>query len=65
MDISPEANTGLKSMEVEVEARWVRSEVTMFEVGLLITKLAANREMEKYIEYLKVHSNSGKTKGTP
>ncbi|MDR2304722.1 MAG: hypothetical protein LBE10_09065 [Treponema sp.] len=54
MYIFPGKSTGLDTIESEVEVRWVRSEVSKFEVGLLITK-SFNRNMEKYVDYLKVH----------
>jgi hypothetical protein len=54
MRIFPEKSTGLDVIESEVEARWVRSEVSRFEVGLLIAK-SSGRDIEKYLEYLKTH----------
>jgi hypothetical protein len=54
ISIMPEASSGLKAIEAEVEVRWVRSEVSNFEVGLLVTKPSPGREMEKYVDYLKV-----------
>jgi hypothetical protein len=54
MHIFPGKSTGLNTIESEVEARWVQSEVSMFEVGLLITK-SSGRDMEKYVDYLKTH----------
>jgi hypothetical protein len=55
MSIVPEDSTGLQAIDSEVEVRWVRSEVSKFEVGLQITKPDARRNMEKYIEYLRTH----------
>jgi hypothetical protein len=52
ISILPEASSGLKAIAADVEVRWVRSEVSNFEVGLFITKPSAGREMEKYVEYL-------------
>ncbi|MDR2607973.1 MAG: PilZ domain-containing protein [Treponema sp.] len=54
MHIFPEKSAGLKVIEAEVEVRWVRSEVSRFDVGLLIAK-SSGRDMEKYIDYLKIH----------
>jgi hypothetical protein len=63
MQIFPEKSTGLRTIETEVEVRWIRSEVSKFEVGFLITQLAAGREMEKYVDYLKDHPEMGKAAG--
>jgi hypothetical protein len=52
MKISPEKPSGLDAFDVEVEVRWVRSEVSRFEAGLLIAGSPSVREMEKYINYL-------------
>ncbi|MDR3338401.1 MAG: PilZ domain-containing protein [Treponema sp.] len=52
MKISPEKPSGLGAFDVEVEVRWVRSEVSRFEAGLLIAGSPSVREMEKYIAYL-------------
>jgi hypothetical protein len=51
----PEDSAGLEAIESEVEVRWVRSEVSKFEVGLLVTKYngAGAKNMEKYIDHLK------------
>ncbi|MDR1046945.1 MAG: hypothetical protein LBL64_04150 [Treponema sp.] len=54
MHIFPEKSAGLNTIESEVEVRWVRSEISSFEVGLLIAK-SSGRDMEKYIDYLKTH----------
>jgi hypothetical protein len=55
MVISPEKPSGLDTFEVEVEVRWLRSEVSRFEAGLLIAGSPSIREMEKYIAYLASH----------
>jgi hypothetical protein len=55
MYISPEASTGLATIEVEVEVRWIRSEVSRFDVGLLIAKPLLNKTMDTYINYLKMN----------
>ncbi|MDR1655024.1 MAG: PilZ domain-containing protein, partial [Treponema sp.] len=52
--IFPGKSIGLNVIEAEVEARWVRSEVSKFEVGLLIIK-SSNQDMEKYVEYIRTH----------
>jgi hypothetical protein len=54
MQIFPEATTGLSRFDVEVEVRWVRSEVSKFDVGLLLTKTQSRLEMDKYIDFLKL-----------
>jgi hypothetical protein len=54
MQIFPEDSTGLPKFDVEVEVRWVRSEVSKFDVGLLLTKTQSRLEMDKYIGFLKL-----------
>jgi hypothetical protein len=55
MRVFPEDSSGLDAIEAEVEVRWVRSEVSKFEVGLLVSKYtgAGGKNMEKYVDYLK------------
>jgi hypothetical protein len=53
--ITPEADAGIPRFELEVEVRWILNSAAKFAAGLLVTSLAA-RPMEKYIEYLKLHS---------
>jgi hypothetical protein len=57
MKISPEVSTGRDAFKIEVEVRWVRSEVSRFEAGLLLTKPPnhfpmENQELVKYLDYL-------------
>jgi hypothetical protein len=54
IQIIPESLTGLAKFDVEVEVRWVRSEVSKFDVGLLLTKTQSRLEMDKYIDFLKL-----------
>ncbi|MDR3200699.1 MAG: PilZ domain-containing protein [Spirochaetales bacterium] len=66
LTITPESSTSLRPIEMVVQARWIRSEVSRFEVGFQaeigfhVANAAANRELERYIEYLKIHSHSEK-----
>jgi c-di-GMP-binding flagellar brake protein YcgR len=53
MQIAPLPETGIASFEVKVEVRWVKSDVSSFNVGFLIVNPAAERYLTKYIEYLK------------
>jgi hypothetical protein len=53
MHIVPETSTGLEQFDVEVEARWVLSEVFKFDVGFLLTKTQSRKDMDRYIEFLK------------
>jgi hypothetical protein len=52
MQIVPASETGVNPFEVEVEARWVKSEVTQFTVGFQTTNRSADRYLTKYVEYL-------------
>jgi hypothetical protein len=45
--------TGITPFEVKVEVRWVKSDVSSFNVGLLVVNPAAERYLAKYIDYLK------------
>jgi hypothetical protein len=56
MQIVPPSETGVNPFEVEVEVRWVKSEVTQFSVGFQTTNHNADRYLTKYIEYLSRHS---------
>jgi hypothetical protein len=53
MHIVPEVSTSLEQFDVEVEARWVLSEVFRFDVGFLLTKTQSRKDMDRYIEFLK------------
>jgi len=56
MQIAPPKESGVISFEVKVEVRWVKSDVTSFNVGFLIVNPAAERFLAKYIDYLKQQS---------
>jgi c-di-GMP-binding flagellar brake protein YcgR len=56
MQIAPLAETGIAAFEVKVEVRWVKSDVTSFNVGFLIVNPASERYLTKYIDYLKQQS---------
>jgi hypothetical protein len=60
LKIFPEKTTGLGDIEVEVEVRWIRSEVSKFESGFLLTKPLAAQDLNKYIDYLKTQTEPGK-----
>jgi hypothetical protein len=53
MQIVPDAETGLNPFEVKVEVRWIKSDVTSFNVGFLIVNPASDRLITKYIDFLK------------
>jgi hypothetical protein len=56
MNVVPETATALRSFDLEVEVRWVRSTESSFNAGFAVTKAPLDRGLEKYVEYLKVHS---------
>jgi hypothetical protein len=57
MTITSDSTSGLAPFEIKVEVRWVRSTETSFNAGFAMVKSSVgNRAMEKYIDYLKVHS---------
>jgi hypothetical protein len=51
--IIPEASANVKPVELEVEARWVKSTETSFNTGFLIVKYPADKSFEKYIDHMK------------
>jgi hypothetical protein len=56
--IVPEKITGLSAIEVEVDVRWVRSEVSKFEVGFQMVRSDSSRELERYISHLKLQAQA-------
>jgi hypothetical protein len=52
MQIAPLPETGIAPFEVKVEVRWVKSDVSSFNVGFLIVNPASERFLTKYIDYL-------------
>jgi hypothetical protein len=59
MQIKPEANSGLKLFELEVEVRWIRSTETKFSAGFLVVMYPVDRSFDKYLDYVK-NQNSAK-----
>jgi hypothetical protein len=53
MRIRPDDNSGIKSFEVQVEVRWIKSTETRFSAGFLIIQRPADRSFEKYIDYIR------------
>jgi hypothetical protein len=58
IQVIPESSTGLTQFDVEVEVRWARSEVSKFDVGLLLTQTQSQKELEKYINFLKLKTRA-------
>jgi hypothetical protein len=58
IQVTPESTAGLVKFEVEVEVRWVRSEVSKFDVGLQLTKTQSHKDLEKYINFLKLKTSA-------
>jgi hypothetical protein len=53
MWIKPEATSGVKFFELEVEVRWIKSTETKFSCGFLVVNYPVDRSFEKYIDYIK------------
>jgi hypothetical protein len=53
MQIKPEAASGLKLFELEVEVRWIQSAETKFSAGFLVVKAPADRSFEKYVDHIR------------
>jgi vacuolar-type H+-ATPase subunit D/Vma8 len=53
IQIKPEAASGVKLFELEVEVRWIQSTETKFSAGFLVTKPPVDRSLEKYVDYVK------------
>jgi hypothetical protein len=56
INITPENNSRLSSFDLEIEVRWIKSTEKNFMTGFLIINPSGNRSLEKYIEYVKNHS---------
>jgi hypothetical protein len=56
IQLKPEAVSGIKTIELEVEVRWIQSAETCFSSGFLIVKNPSGRFLEKYIDYIKTRS---------
>lgn len=51
--IKPEAASGIKPFELEVEVRWIQSTEKSFNAGFLVVRPSADKHFEKYIDYIK------------
>ncbi|MDR1930075.1 MAG: hypothetical protein LBQ44_05525 [Treponema sp.] len=49
--ITPEEATGIGTFDAEVEVRWIRSEVSKFDAGFLLTKPLTGMELDRYVDY--------------
>jgi hypothetical protein len=50
--IKPEAASGIKPFELEVEVRWIQSSEKSFNSGFLVTRPPVDKSFEKYIAYI-------------
>ena len=51
--IKPEAASGIKPFDLEVEVRWIQSTEKSFNSGFLVIGPSAGEDFEKYIDYIK------------
>ncbi|MDR2245831.1 MAG: PilZ domain-containing protein [Treponema sp.] len=58
MWIKPESASGLEPFELEVEVRWVQSTENKFSSGFLIVKYPSDGSIDKYIRYVKDHTDA-------
>jgi hypothetical protein len=56
IQIMPEAASGIKLIELEVDVRWIQSTETSFSSGFLIIKHPLGPAFEQYLEYIKNQS---------
>ncbi|MFP3090813.1 PilZ domain-containing protein [Treponema sp. TIM-1] len=56
MQIKPEAASGVKLFELEVEVRWIQSTETKFSAGFLVVRPPTGRTFEKYLDHIKTQS---------
>jgi hypothetical protein len=52
IQIKPEAASGLRPFDLEVEVRWIKSTETSFSAGFRVIKSPSDRSYEKYIAYI-------------
>jgi hypothetical protein len=57
MQIKPDAASGLKLFELEVEVRWIQSAETRFSAGFLVMRHPADKSFDTYLEYVKTKSH--------
>jgi hypothetical protein len=56
--IKPEAASGVKSFELEVEVRWIKCTETKFSTGFLIISPPANGYFAKYLDYARTEDRN-------